>query len=269
MTNKQILQADLLDILFEHRNKLYGAYALRKTYSGRLMIALGSALALVFAFILMSLIKKNNDTGNNANNNEEMFIVKTYDIPEEKPKEPETPKEEIKPKKAISDYQPIVVVIDKDADTSLATIDDLNDSEIGNKKQDGEKDKGIVQDKSKSEGNGTTNYTEVQEKPQTFLPSRQPEFPGGTPAWLAFLQLYLQSPEGLEPGQRVEVQVRFWVDVDGSVSRPEIIRSGGATFDKEVLRVMKKMPRWQPALQNGNLIAVSYTQPVIFMGVEE
>ena len=42
MTNKEILQADMLDILFEHRNKLYGAYALRKTYDRRLAIALGA-----------------------------------------------------------------------------------------------------------------------------------------------------------------------------------------------------------------------------------
>ena len=58
MTNKEILQADLLDILFEHRNKLYGAYALRKTYSHRLGLALGVALSTVLLFILMSFINK-------------------------------------------------------------------------------------------------------------------------------------------------------------------------------------------------------------------
>jgi len=64
MTNKEILQADMLDILFEHRNKLYGAYALRKTYSSRLGLALGVALSLVLLFLLMSFIKKGR--GNNC-----------------------------------------------------------------------------------------------------------------------------------------------------------------------------------------------------------
>src|SRR6185503_15681348 len=53
MTNKEILQADMLDILFEHRNKLYGAYALRKTYTHRLSLALGVALSLVLLFVLI------------------------------------------------------------------------------------------------------------------------------------------------------------------------------------------------------------------------
>jgi periplasmic protein TonB len=269
MTNKQILQADMLDILFEHRNKLYGAYALRKTYSSRLMIALGSALALVFSFLLMSIIKNKNDDGNNRNIKDEMFVVTTYNLPEEKPKEPEPKIEEKKPAKATSDYQPIIVVPDNKADTMLATMYDIENSEIGNKNQAGEKPDDLAKAKTDSKQGGSGNNTVFEEKEQTVLPSRQPEFPGGTAAWLAFLQRYLQSPDGLEPGQRVEVQVRFWVDVDGSVSRPEIIKSGGSSFDKEVLRVMKKMPRWQPALQNGNLIAVSYTQPVIFISVEE
>jgi protein TonB len=65
------------------------------------------------------------------------------------------------------------------------------------------------------------------------------------------LQRILQAPEDIEPGKRIEVQIRFWVDIDGSVSRPEIIKSGGEAFDKEVLRVMKKMPKWEPALQAG------------------
>jgi protein TonB len=269
MTNKQILQADMLDILFEHRNKLYGAYALRKTYSSRLYIALGASLALVFSFLLMSFIKNKNDEGSNRNSKDEMFVVKTYEIPKEEPKEPDPPKEEVKPQKAMSDYQPIVVVPDNEADTLLPTIDELTNTEIGSEKRDGEIDKGIAGLKTESDNDGIGTKNDVKEEPQTFLPSRQPEFPGGTAAWLAFLQRYLQSPEGLDPGQRVEVQVRFWVDVDGMISRPEIVKSGGASFDKEVLRVLKKMPRWEPALQNGNLIAVAYTQPVIFMGVEE
>ena len=83
------------------------------------------------------------------------------------------------------------------------------------------------------------------------------------------MQRYLQAPADVEPGQRIEVHVRFWIDVDGSVSRAEIIKSGGGAFDKEVLRVMKKMPKWEPALQAGRPIAVAYQQPVIFIGEEQ
>src|SRR5215470_4292766 len=59
MTNKEILQADLLDILFEHRNKAYGAYALRKNYNDRLHWALGISLGSVFILILILNHKAN------------------------------------------------------------------------------------------------------------------------------------------------------------------------------------------------------------------
>ena len=264
MTNKEILQADLLDILFEHRNKLYGAYALRKTYSGRLGIALGVALSTVLLFILMSFIKKN-DKEDIIRQHESMVKVTPLVLHEDKPKEPEPVKEKLK---AQADYQKIIVVPDDKADTSIVKNDDLENKIIGNKNIDGDKSTDIVS-KSESSGNGDVVAKEPEKKEETLGPTREPSFPGGPAAWLTFLQRYLQAPADVEPGQRIEVHVRFWIDVDGSVSRAEITKSGGSTFDKEVLRVMKKMPKWEPALQAGRPIAVAYQQPVIFIGQEE
>src|SRR4026207_2396503 len=105
MTNKELLQADMLDILFEHRNKLYGAYALRKTYTHRLGFALGVALSISLLFALMSFIKKNN--GDNGSFKDDRTVVLT-DVNMPKPDEPEPPKPkpEIKPPQATVDYQP-------------------------------------------------------------------------------------------------------------------------------------------------------------------
>ena len=268
MTNKEILQADLLDILFEHRNKLYGAYALRKTYTHRLGLALGVALSTVLVFVFMSFINKNKDSGDVFRNNN---IIQLTDVNLVKPEEPEPikPKPEIKQPKAEVDYQQPVIVEDDKVKKDLADINDIRDANIGNKNVDGDKPNDIVNTNPETEGTGDIVPKEPEKKDPPMLPSHGPVFPGGTQAWLAFLQRYLQSPEDLEPGQRIEVQVRFLVDFDGKVSKPEIIKSGGGSFDKEVLRVMKKMPRWEPAMQNGNFIAVPYTQPVIFLGVEQ
>ena len=101
----------------------------------------------------------------------------------------------------------------------------------------------------------------IREKPASF--------PGGESAWLNFLQRYLHTPGDLEEGQRIEVRVQFWIEADGSLSRFEIVKSGGTSFDKEVLRVMTKMPKWIPAIQNDHNVPVSFTQPVIFLSVEE
>jgi len=126
MTNKEILQADLLDILFEHRNKLYGAYALRKTYSSRLGIALAIALSAVLLFVLMSFIKKN-DKRDIIRQHESIVKVTPLVLPEDKPKEQEPVKE--KPKAQV-DYQKIIVVPDNQADTSIVKNDDLENNSL-------------------------------------------------------------------------------------------------------------------------------------------
>jgi protein TonB len=267
MTNKEILQADLLDILFEHRNKLYGAYALRKTYSNRLGIALGVALSTVLLFILMSFINKKNG-GEREKKHNDTIVLRQFEIPQDKPKEPDPPRDKPKPQ-AQADYQKIIVVPDIEADTNFVKNDDLENRIIGNKTIDGDSPNDIVQSKTGSNEGNDVVTKETEKKDEPIGPSREPSFPGGPAAWLTFLQRYLQAPADVEPGERIEVHVRFWIDVDGSVSRAEITKSGGSAFDKEVLRVMKKMPKWEPALQAGRPIAVAYQQPVIFIGQEQ
>jgi len=53
MTNSELLQSDLLDIVFENRNKQYGAYSLRKGYNSRLLKSLGAGLSLIALFIVI------------------------------------------------------------------------------------------------------------------------------------------------------------------------------------------------------------------------
>ena len=267
MTNKEILQADVLDILFEHRNKLYGAYALRKTYSNRLGKALGIALTIVFAFISISFIKsEKNSSGPKIDPG--AYVVTEVDLEKKEIKE-DKPKEK-PPQKSTADYNQIIVVPDDKADKEQPDLEKISTSVIGDENIDGVPEDGSGKQTSENNGNGESNTKEEpKEVKQPDLPSYPPKFPGGDAAWLAFLQRHLQSPEDIEPGQRIEVLVRFWVDVDGSVSRAEVVKSGGSSFDKEVLRVLKKMPKWEPAMQYGNRVAVAYTQPVTFIGVEE
>ena len=59
------------------------------------------------------------------------------------------------------------------------------------------------------------------------------------------------------------------VSTDGSITNFEVLKSGGESFDREVIRVLKKMPKWKPAIQNGHPAATSFTQPVSFMVHEQ
>ncbi len=263
MTNNEVLKADMLDILFEHRNKLYGAYALRKHYNERL----GKALAISMSFVIMSILLLLYTRGS-AENKPILSIgppvkLSPVDVLEEKKKPPEQRQPE-RDLKRINSVDNIVI-----ADvTDVNPQSDISDAAISNSNADGHPpaDPNTVINDPQPQ---TTNLKPQTQPDPEPLPSYAPSFPGGSSAWLNYLRKFLQTPDDLEAGQRIEVQVKFWVETDGSVSRFEIIKSGGNEFDKEVLRVMKKMPKWEAAMQNGQKIAVSFTQPVIFLGVEE
>lgn len=268
MTNKEIMKSELLDIIFEHRNKIYGAYVLRKEYNQRLGTALGIAVSIVLLFILLSALKKNNGNAGSGVNAKEGVVVSVVEFPEKLPPEPI---QQIKPPEPVAhtDYQNIIIVDDEEAQ-DLPNIETLENSIISNTNIAGLPSDDIHRPINENGNSGDANVVKpAVTEPEIKLPSYPPSFPGGESAWLGFLRKFLQAPEDLEPGERKEVIVRFWIDEQGAISKFEIIQSGGNSFDKEVLRVMKKMPKWEPAMQNGRRVAVAFTQPVTFIGVEE
>ncbi|HTJ11069.1 MAG TPA: energy transducer TonB, partial [Dinghuibacter sp.] len=103
-----------------------------------------------------------------------------------------------------------------------------------------------------------------------FIPiEKMPEFPGGEEALRRFFMRYLQTPDELESGAKVKVMIRFVVGKDGSLSAYAVQQSGGQIFDNEVVRVLKKMPKWTPGIQNGKPVAVYFSLPVTFMRGDE
>ncbi len=77
----------------------------------------------------------------------------------------------------------------------------------------------------------------------------------------------LRKPDDLEEGEKIVVIIKFIVEADGSIVNTEVLKSGGR-FDEEVLRVVKKMPKWKPGVQNGRFVSVYFNLPVTFAGSE-
>ena len=97
-----------------------------------------------------------------------------------------------------------------------------------------------------------------------------PEYPGGMDALRAYLSSNLNYPsEAVENGIRGRVVVQFVVCEDGSLCKEQVIRSIGGGCDQEAIRVIKKMPRWKPGMQNGKAVKVRYTLPVAFVLEED
>jgi periplasmic protein TonB len=272
MTNNEILKADLLDIIFEKRNKNYGAYALRRGYDQRLLIALGAAMSVILLFVLINILGGNDNSSASPGKDPRIVEITEINLAKEKPKEPEKPKEKIKPvEKTASEkfIDKIVVAPDKKVTELLTDVTDLKDKMISDSTTFGKKYTGIIPEgKDKTIGTGIETPPE-KKQPDFIADEKDPEFPGGPEALQRFLGNNLTTPSELENGEKKTVRVRFKVDKDGSVNSFEIISSGGNEFDNEVLRVCKKMPHWKPAHQNGINVPVNYVLPVTFIGAEQ
>jgi protein TonB len=162
-----------------------------------------------------------------------------------------------------------IVPNDQVKQPEVPTVKDLQNAVTSTINQAGDIPNGLAQpSKASSEGENGTGKKEHDEV--DFHPSStDAQFPGGAEGFKKFMTRYLVTPDELEIGERKTVLVRFEVDVDGSISNTEIMQTGGDRFDKEVLRVLSKMPKWIPATQNGVKVATWFTQPVTFIGVEQ
>lgn len=90
-------------------------------------------------------------------------------------------------------------------------------------------------------------------------------FPGGDPVWTNFLKRNLNAPAELKTNEKKIVQVQFVVGENGAINDLEILQSAGPAFDKEVLRVLKRMPYWKPAIQNGRPVTAVVTKAITFI----
>jgi protein TonB len=270
MAKTIILQMSFDDIIFENRNKQYGAYALRNGYANRMLLALGSGMSVILlgAFIFM-----NGDQPEKSQPlpEKEAMLVRTIELPKEQPAEPIKPKEpkSVKPvEKTATVKYTSTIKIEKDLKQEMVAVEDLNGKSIGTESQEGKVADGTVVPDPGPVATGNGNRQSEQPLSDFTAVERGPEFPGGAIALKKFLARNLSSPDNLEQGELKTVRVRFRVDKDGTVNSLEIVASGGEDFDDEVVRVCRKMPKWIPAIQNGVNVPVSYILPVTFMGSE-
>ena len=109
--------------------------------------------------------------------------------------------------------------------------------------------------------------TVVSEKNQKVYDTvdQLPEFPGGMPALIEYLQTNIKYPKDAEK-QKVEgrVLVQFVVETDGSISDVKVAKEVFPSLDAEGIRVVQAMPKWTPGKHKGKIVRVQYTLPIVF-----
>ncbi len=270
MDPNKILSALLIDIIFDGRNKDYGAYELRKTYSGRITKALlVTTVTAGLAFGGATLANPFKKDVSRFRTNDGIVLT---EIPEEKKPEP-LPEPEKKPE--IEQVQtkkftaPLIVDAEEITDPP-ASIEDLDSSKIGLETIKGKPDiftsgpteelgggKGIIEKKISNEPDEIMTTVDVPAK-----------FEGN---WIKFLQKNLNAEiplnNGAGPG-RYSVVVQFVVDKEGNVSDIKAMTNHGYGVEEEALRVLRQAPKWQPAIAAGYTVKAYHKQVIVFEMLE-
>ncbi|ULQ50771.1 energy transducer TonB [Flavihumibacter fluvii] len=271
MDVNKILSADVLDILFDGRNKDYGAYDLRKTYNKRLTYALVGAAAILLLILLGSVLA--NQLGK-KNDGKEMIVqdVQLEEVKQEQKNEPPPPPPPPKPeppKVEMAKFTPPKIVKDEEVkeDEKPPEQEKLEDTKIGTVNQEGLKDEGIVAPPASDDGKGVVEAPKKVEEDwdKTFTKVEiESDYPGGASAWQRYLNKSLRYPqEAIDNEIQGTIVVQFIVDKEGNVSDVEAI-SGANELREEAVRVIKKSGKWTPAVQNGRQVKSYKKQPITF-----
>lgn len=272
MEINKIYSADLLDIIFEGRNKDYGAYDLRKTYKSRLLTALSAMIATCLLLIITSRVAGENETDNKMT----VGDVSIEPPPPKKEERPEKLPEPIaKPKPVKVEVIKFVVpkiVVDEEVKDPPPTIADVEQAVIGTYNQAGDKNIDFVAPPveviSTGAGEALKNKEENYEGRFTKI-EKEARFPGGYDAWKKFLERHLNSQVAADdgaPSGNYTVKVQFVVDKDGNVSNVTAIDvpKECPACGPEAVKVIKKSHKWEPAIQNGRPVTYQAIQHITF-----
>lgn len=259
--------ATLDEIVFEHRNKDYGAYELRKTYTVTVNRAMWIGITLFTGLFVTSYIFAQQK---DKVEDQKEVIINLQDIkeqeepPVEQIPEPEPPKEVQQIKEV--QYVDVKVVENTDNETPPPTQSDIEDAIISTKNVEGDKSEGIAETPPAVAPPAETKVAEIVEDNTPFLIVEvQPSFVGGLNEMYKFLGKTLKYPSA---AQRSNIEGRvfmsFIVERDGSITDVLVAKGIGFGCDEEATRAVKQMPKWIPGKQNGRNVRVKYTIPVTF-----
>lgn len=262
MNAENILKSDVLDILFENRNKAYGAYDIRKHYNGNLLKGLATVLLLFTLILFISAFKPQKPIEKLFKAEPNITVCPMSFEPQPPPQPPARQKQVTTQKATV--YR--IVPPNEPATEPIPDITDLVDKKIGLTTVDGPLPGDIA---APGLGTATQVLPIVEAKePEHIGPfdatmvDEAAEYPGGLEAMMNFLLKNLHPEEDISEPSKVKIQ--FIVGEDGKVKDCKVLQSAGENIDQQVLRALRKMPIWKPARKNGHAVAMYFVQPVVF-----
>ena len=276
MEANKILSADILDLIFEDRNKDYGAYELRKTYNRRITRALiitASIAALALGGSVLSSSLKSKKDGK-----VKMQEVTLQDIKQEEEKKvvpPPPPPPKVEPPKVeMKQFTPPVIKKDEEVEKPPPPQEELKDVKIAEINQEGIKDDNIATPVAIDEGKQIVEEKKEDPDENKIFDKVEIEaaFPGGDSKWRRYLETncngQVATDNGAPEGTYTTI-IQFVVDKEGNISDVRPMTNHGYGMEEEAIRVIKKGPKWTPAIQNGRSVKAYRKQPITFQVLGE
>lgn len=271
------------DIVFDGKNKDFGAYVMRQrsmrrhwiAIIGIILLLIAVAIAVVSYSAYLDFKRAEEDAlakGEQMSQIEMLQGEQTQEEEEEvKYEEEPEPEEQTVEEQVASQQVTAIAIVDKaDADKEVKNMDEIqsNEAQVGAVNQEGKIDVGQVNDAVKA----VQVVEEVKPEPKAPEPEKifeaveqQASFPGGQGALMKWLSSNLRYPELAQQNNvQGKVIVKFTVEKDGSITNPTVVRGVDKDLDREAIRVVKKMPRWTPGKNNGAAVRSYFTLPVTF-----
>lgn len=271
--------SEWIDLIFEGKNKNFGAYTLRKASAKRHNRAMLVILVVLFIVALLGLLAntvlQKNDARPEDQVEQALIDYSTEDVEDDEPEEPEQQRVEEQLPEALPEEilntvkaTELAIVRDEEVVEEIKSQDELKDTDtaVGTTDFDkgtddlnvvrGHKEEVIVEEKKPEPVDDNQVFTVVEQKPQ---------FPGGDAALLKWVSEHIRYPAmAQENNIQGRVVVQFVVTKTGAVGEVKVVRGKDPDLDKEAVRVVKSLPKFVPGKMNGHAVNVWYTLPIQF-----
>ena len=262
-----ILRPEWLEIVFDGRNKSYGAYVLRKQNSKNTVRAMVTTLLLFAAAMATPTIinKINGFIPKSKPAPPPIVEVLLPPPPPDAVKPPPPPPEPPRPPVDQLRFPPPVARPDdqvKDPDPPSA--EELTKADPGQQNLKGDPTAPILVDEQAGTGN-EKNVTEDHSNDVFYSVEKTAEYPGGLDKFNEYLSKSIRYPAiARENNVQGKVFMTFIVEKDGSLTDIKVMRGIGSGCDDEAIRVIKASKKWSPGMQNGRAVRQQYTVPISF-----
>ena len=268
MENQNWLNNSMDDIVFDGRNKAYGAFQLRKLYDKHMSRSMLTGMLLFLLAVstptIINMIKGFLPESKDELTMKEVTLAEPPPIDPKKPPPPPPPKVDPPPIKDQIKFVPPVVKKDeevKEEEPPPPMVEELKDKEIATETKKGEE--GGV-DGSLIEAPPAPPVLEEPKEEEPFAYVEQmPTFPDGTEAMYKYIYEKIKYPAiARENGISGQVIIQFVVSKEGDIQKAKVVRGIGGGCNEEALRVVNGMPRWKPGKHNGRAVPVTFTLPI-------